>query len=123
MLHMIPGLHIHWLMNPWVQLALTIPVYIVGMSFFGKSAWKSLRNGIPNMNVLIAIGATASFVYSLYGTLTGQAADYMFYETTATIITLVFLGNYMEDASVAFNTTGIEQTGQIAKSDGQYDRL
>lgn len=36
MLHMIPGLHIHWLMNHWVQLALTIPVYIVGMSFFGK---------------------------------------------------------------------------------------
>ena len=35
MLHMIPGVHIHWLMNHWVQLALTIPVYIVGMSFFG----------------------------------------------------------------------------------------
>jgi Cu+-exporting ATPase len=100
MLHMIPGLHIHWLMNPLVQLSLTIPVYLVGMSFFGRSAWKSLRNGIPNMNVLVAMGATASFVYSLYGTLTGQAADYMFYETTATIITLVFLGNYMEDASV-----------------------
>ena len=100
MLHMIPGVHIHWLMNPWVQLGLTIPVYIVGMSFFGRSAWKSLRNGLPNMNVLIAIGATAAFVYSLYGTLTGQAADYMFYETTATIITLVFLGNYLEDASI-----------------------
>lgn len=100
MLHMIPGLEIHWLMNPWLQLALTIPVFIAGMDFFGRSAWKSLRNGIPNMNVLIAIGALASFVYSLYGTLTGQAADFMFYETTATIITLVFLGNYLEDASV-----------------------
>lgn len=100
MLHMIPGLEIHWLMNPWLQLALTIPVFIVGMDFFGRSAWKSLRNGIPNMNVLIAIGALASFVYSLYGTLTGQAANFMFYETTATIITLVFLGNYLEDASV-----------------------
>ncbi|MBC7948272.1 MAG: cadmium-translocating P-type ATPase [Chitinophagaceae bacterium] len=101
MLHMIPGTgHIHWLMNPWVQLGLSLPVFVVGMSFFGKSAWKSLRNGIPNMNVLIAVGATASFVYSLYGTLTGQAANYMFYETTATIITLVFLGNYLEDASV-----------------------
>jgi len=101
MLHMIPGVHIHWLMNHWVQLALTIPVYIVGMSFFGKSAWKSLRNGMPNMNVLIAIGATAAFIYSLYGSLTGQAEQYLFYETAATIITLVFLGNYMEDASIA----------------------
>jgi len=101
MLHMIPGVQIHWLMNPWIQLALTVPVYLVGMSFFGKSAWKSLRNGLPNMNVLVATGATAAFVYSLYGTLTGQAANYMFYETTATIITLVFLGNYLEDATVA----------------------
>ncbi|MBL7739014.1 MAG: cadmium-translocating P-type ATPase [Chitinophagaceae bacterium] len=100
MLHMIPGVHIDWLMNPMVQLGLSLPVYIVGMSFFGKSAWKSLRNGIPNMNVLIAVGATAAFVYSLYGTLSGQAEHYMFYETAATIITLVFLGNYMEDASV-----------------------
>lgn len=101
MIHMIPGIHIHWLMNHWVQLGLTIPVYFVGMSFFGKSAWKSMRNGMPNMNVLIAIGATAAFIYSLYGSLTGQAAQFMFYETTATIITLVFLGNYLEEASVA----------------------
>jgi Cu+-exporting ATPase len=101
MLHMIPGVRIHWLMDPWVQLGLTIPVYLVGMNFFGKSAWKSIRNRMPNMNVLITLGATASFAYSLYGTLTGQAAEYMFYETTTTIITLVFLGNYMEDASVA----------------------
>ncbi|MES1222748.1 MAG: cation-translocating P-type ATPase, partial [Bacteroidota bacterium] len=101
MVNMLPGVHIHWLMNPWVQLALTLPVYFVGMLFFGKSAWKSLRNGIPNMNVLVAAGATASFIYSLYGTLTGQAANYMFYETTVTIITLIFLGNYLEDATVA----------------------
>src|SRR5678816_4300923 len=37
---------------------------------------------------------------SLYGTVTGQAEQYMFYETAATIITLVFMGNYLEDASV-----------------------
>jgi len=101
MLHMFENvIHIHWLMNPWVQLGLCVPVYIVGMSFFGRSAIKSIRNGMPNMNVLVAIGATAAFVYSLYGTLTGQAEQYMFYETAATIITLVFLGNYLEDASV-----------------------
>ncbi len=94
------GVHVHWLTNPWTQLILCIPVYIVGMSFFGKSAVKSLRNGVPNMNVLIALGATAAFVYSLYGTLIGQAEQYMFYETAAAILTLVFLGNYLEDASL-----------------------
>jgi len=115
MLHMIPGVHIHWLMNPWIQLALTLPVFIVGMSFFGRSAWKSLRNGLPNMNVLIAMGAVASFVYSLYGTLTGQAADYMFYETTATILTLVFLGNYMEDASVQSTQRALNKLARSQK--------
>ncbi len=99
-LHMIFGMRMHWIANPWLQLALTIPVYIVGMDFFGRSAWKSLRNGLPNMNVLVALGSTAAFAYSLYGTLTGQAENFMFYETTVTIITLVFLGNYLEDASI-----------------------
>lgn len=105
MLHMIPGLHHQpgwgWLFDHRVQLALTLPVYITGMIYFGESAWKSVRNRMPNMNVLITLGATAAFIYSLYGSLTGQAAQYMFYETTATIITLVFLGNYLEHRSIA----------------------
>ncbi len=100
MLHMIPGLHIHWLMNPWIQLALTIPVYLVGIHYFGRSAINSLRNGLPNMNVLIALGASAAFVYSLTGTLLNLGESYLFYETAAAIFTLVFLGNYLEDASI-----------------------
>jgi len=100
MLHMIPGLHIHFLMNPWVQLALTLPVFIVGMNFFGRSAIKSLRNGIPNMNVLITVGALAAFIYSLVGALMGLGENYLFFETAATIITLVFLGEYLEHASI-----------------------
>ena len=101
MLHMLESVvHIHWLMNPWLQLALCTPVFIVGMNFFGRSAIKSIRNGIPNMNVLVALGALAAFSYSLIGTLMGQGEQYLFYETAATIITLVFFGNYLEDASM-----------------------
>ena len=100
LIHMLPGVHIHWMMNPYVQLAFTTPVFIVGMSYFGRSAWNSMTNGIPNMNVLVAIGAIASFGYSLYGTLIGQGQAFAYYETTATIITLVFFGNYLEDSSV-----------------------
>ena len=101
MLHMLDQwIHMHWLMNPWIQLALCTPVYLIGMSFFGKSAYKSLRNGMPNMNVLITIGASSAFIYSLIGALMGLGGEYLFYETAATIITLVFLGNYMEDASI-----------------------
>jgi P-type Cu+ transporter len=101
MLHMFDKwVHIHWLMNPWVQLGLCLPVYVVGMDFFGRSAIKSIRNRMPNMNVLVAIGATAAFVYSLTGALLNMGPAYLFFETTASIITLVFLGNFLEDASI-----------------------
>ena len=100
MLHMLPW-HIHFLMNPWIQMAICLPVFFVGMSYFGVSAVKSLRRGMPNMNVLIAIGALAAFVYSLIGTLGNYGMDYVFYETTATIITLVFLGEWIEHKSVS----------------------
>jgi Cu+-exporting ATPase len=93
-------LPLHWLMHPWVQFSLCLPVYIIGMHFFGRSAIKSILNGLPNMNVLIAVGATAAFLYSLTGTLMGLGPSYLFYETAAAIITLVFLGYYIEDASV-----------------------
>ncbi|MBP6022841.1 heavy metal translocating P-type ATPase [Ferruginibacter sp.] len=108
MLHMLPW-HIHFLMNPWIQFAICLPVYIVGMSYFGISAVKSLRRGIPNMNVLIAVGATAAFVYSLIGTLGNMGMDYVFYETTATIITLVFLGEWIEHKSVSTTQKALNQ--------------
>ena len=91
---------IRFLHNSWLQMAICLPVFIIGMNFFGRSAVKSLSKGIPNMNVLIALGALAAFVYSFIGTLTGNE-NQIFYETAASIITIVFLGNWMEHASVA----------------------
>jgi len=99
MLHMF-GVHIHFLMNPWVQLMLALPVYVVGMMSFGKSGFNSLRNRMPNMNVLVTIGSSAAFIYSLIGTIFNLGEGYMYYETTATIITLVSLGEYLEHASI-----------------------
>jgi Cu+-exporting ATPase len=101
MLHMLNSrLHWDWLMNPWVQLTLCLPVYITGMNFFGRSAIQSIRNGMPNMNVLVALGATAAFTYSLVGTVLKLGEAYLFYETAAAIISFVLFGNYLEDVSV-----------------------
>ena len=91
---------LHWLMLPEVKLLLCLPVFIIGMYFFGRSAVKSIRNGMPNMDALITIGSLAAFAYSLWGMLSGLGENYMFFETAATIINLVFLGNYLEEASV-----------------------
>lgn len=100
MLHMLP-VHISFLMNPWVQFGLCLPVFILGMQYFGTSAIKSIRYGVPNMNVLIAMGAAAAFFYSLTAQLMEPGMPHVYYESAATIITLVFLGYWMEDASIA----------------------
>lgn len=116
MLHMFDKvIHIHWLMNPWIQMALSIPVLIVGMDFFGRSAWKSVRKGIPNMNVLITIGALSAFIYSLIGAINGWGHDYLFFETSATIITLVFMGNWLEDRSVQSTQKALNELAKSQK--------
>lgn len=105
-----------WIAQPMVQLALTLPVFLVGGWHFGKSAWGSLKAGVPNMDVLIFIGAVSSFAYSIAGMLlySGHAAhQYMFFETTATIITLVLLGNLIEHLSVKRTTSAISELSSL----------
>jgi Cu+-exporting ATPase len=106
LLHMV--LPWHWLHHPYIQLVLCLPVFIVGCLHFGKSAFNSVKGGVPNMDVLIFIGSTAAFVYSLVGTLQNLGEQYQFYETCATIITLVLLGNLFEKRSVTQTTSAVK---------------
>lgn len=96
-----------FLHRPLVQLLLCLPVYVIGFLHFGKSAWGSVKSGLMNMDVLIFIGSTAAFVYSLIGTVYALGMEYSFYETAATIITLVLLGNVIEHRSVKRTTSSI----------------
>jgi Cu+-exporting ATPase len=108
-----------------VQLILSLPVMLLGMWHFGKSGLGSLRNGVPNMDVLIFIGSTSAFTYSLAGTLmnwgTPEAQQYLFFETSATIVTLVLLGNVIEHRSVRQTTTAITELGKL--QEGLADRV
>jgi Cu+-exporting ATPase len=110
------GVHLSSFMNAYTQLTLTLPVFIVGMLYFGKSGIRSLVGGTPNMDVLVSLGSIASFAYSLYGTLTNQAEQFMFYETTATIITLVFMGNWLEDKSIATTQSALKKLAVTQKT-------
>jgi len=114
LLHMI--LPWHLLHSPWVQLVLCLPVFIVGCLHFGKSAFNSVKGGVPNMDVLIFIGSTAAFLYSLTGTLQNLGPQYMFYETCATIITLVLLGNVFEKRSVNQTTSAVKDLMKIQQT-------
>ncbi|PSR04915.1 MAG: hypothetical protein BRD50_02515 [Bacteroidetes bacterium SW_11_45_7] len=99
--------------NQYVQLGFATPVFLLGLYHFGKSAWHSLKAGIPNMDVLITIGGTSAFIYSLTGTILGLGPEYLFYETSAMIFTLVLLGNLIEHKSVQRTTTAIEELTKL----------
>ena len=106
-----------FLQNVFVQFFLCLPVFFVGVWHFGKSAYSSLKTGLPNMDVLILMGSSAAFFYSIYGWLinygTPEVHHYLFFETTATIITLVLLGNVLEQRSVKQTTTAIRELSEI----------
>ena len=109
---MAAGWHLPFLDDPWVQLLVCLPVFATGFLHFGRSALRSLRGGVPNMDVLIFIGSTAAFVYSLIGTFIGEP-DFLFYETSATIITLVLMGNWLEKRAVKQTTTAIGELSRL----------
>src|SRR6202789_1141629 len=111
LLHMV--LPWHFLQEPIVQLLLCLPVFLVGCLHFGKSAINSIRGGVPNMDVLIFVGSSAAFGYSLVGTIEGLGERYQFYETCATIITLVLLGNVLEKRSVTQTTSAVKDLVKI----------
>jgi Cu+-exporting ATPase len=90
----------HMLMNPWVQLALATPVqFVVGKQFY-VGAFKALRNKSANMDVLVALGTSAAYFYSLYSSLKSLGSPahtaQLYYETSAILITLILLGKLFE---------------------------
>ena len=99
----------HLLHQPAFQFVLALPVMIIGLNHFGKSAWGSIKSGHMNMDVLITLGSFSAFFYSLIAWYlyigTKEISDYLFFETAATIITLVLLGNIIEKRSLKKNLT------------------
>ena len=106
--------------NPLMQIILCIPVYIIGVLHFGRSAWYSIKNKMPNMDVLIFIGSTAAFIYSIYGWMVYinsiELHNYLFFETTSTIITLVLLGNLLEEKSINNTTSSIKELSKMQQT-------
>lgn len=88
-------------MHPWVQLALATPVqFIVGAQFY-TGAYKALKNKSANMDVLVALGTSAAYFYSIYlGWSWIQAGSVgmpdLYFEAAAVIITLIVLGKLFE---------------------------
>lgn len=89
------------LMNPWVQMLLATPVqFIIGGHFY-VGAYKALKNKSANMDVLVALGTSAAYFYSVYlAFLTLGHSNFhlegLYFETSAVLITLIILGKLFE---------------------------
>ncbi|RPF57542.1 heavy metal translocating P-type ATPase [Abyssicoccus albus] len=87
-------------MNPWFQLVFATPVqFIIGWQFY-VGAYKNLRTGGANMDVLVALGTSAAYFYSIYETIKYVMIDgytpHLYFETSAVLITLILFGKYLE---------------------------
>jgi Cu+-exporting ATPase len=128
-------------MNPWFQLVLATPVqFVIGWQFY-VGAYKALRNGSANMDVLVALGTSAAFFYSLYLTLTsGSTASTMmdhggagmttaamptvelYYETSAILITLILLGKWFEAVAKGRSSQAIKSLIELAPREARVIR-
>ncbi|MUN92546.1 heavy metal translocating P-type ATPase [Enterococcus gallinarum] len=114
------------------QLILVLPVMIFGGAFF-SNGFKALFKGHPNMDSLVALGTSAAFLYSLYGTVMvflGEThfAMHLYYESAAVILTLITLGKYLESVSKGKTSEAIKKlldlapkTARILKNDSEME--
>lgn len=110
------------MMNPFnfamIQLILTLPVVVTGYKFY-YVGFKNLFKLSPNMDSLIAIGTSAAFIYSLYGTYKiymgeGAYAMMLYYEASGTILALITLGKYLESVSKGKTSQAIKKLMGLA---------
>lgn len=105
--------------NPLFQFAITIPIqFIIGYQFYER-AWKSLKSGSANMDVLVILSTSAAFFYSHYltfthlNTLERPHSIVLFYETSAFIITFILLGKLLEARTKMRTTEAIKKLYQL----------
>ncbi|WP_028696512.1 heavy metal translocating P-type ATPase [Pseudomonas cremoricolorata] len=89
---------LHWMLPAWAQFLLATPVqFILGARFY-VAAWKAVRAGAGNMDLLVALGTSAGYGLSLYQWASAEAGvePHLYFEASAVVIALVLLGKYLE---------------------------
>ena len=117
------------LLPRWLQLILATPVQLwIGWRFY-RGAWNALRGGAGNMDVLVALGTSMAWLFSVVVTLADLRHQHVYFEASATIITLVLLGKILEARAKARTSAALEalirlqpQTARVER-DGQLVEL
>lgn len=113
------------LMNGWFQFILATPIqFVLGWQFY-VGAYKSLKSKSANMDVLVAMGTSAAYFYSLYLVLThlGHSGHVpLYFETSAVLITLILLGKYFEMRAKGHASDAISKLAALQVKDAEVER-
>lgn len=99
--------------NPLLQGILATPVFLIGLHHFGLSGIRSLRAGVANMDVLIAVGIIAGYTASMVTLVRGLGHETIFFEAVGSIVTFILIGNFLEERAVRKTTSAIESLSQL----------
>lgn len=109
----------HWL--EWILAS--IALFGPGFMFF-KSAWSAIKNGALTMDVLVVLGTSVAYLYSIYNWIMGIEA--MYFESTAWLITFIILGKLLEELAKGRTSEALQKLVALQASiahvwqDGQY---
>jgi Cu+-exporting ATPase len=101
-----------WL-NPWIQAALAAGVMVLSGTRFYREAFAAVRGGGANMAVLVSLGTTVAFIYSLVLVAMGQGHGHLYFEAAAVVLTLVMLGKYLEARAKRGASSALAALGRL----------
>jgi len=106
----------------WLQLALATPVqFWIGWRFY-VGGFNAVRGGAGNMDVLVALGTTMAWAYSVVVTVADLHHHHVYYEASATVITLVLLGKILEARAKARTSSAIEALARLQPQTARVER-
>ena len=110
------------LLPRWLQMLLATPVqFWVGKRFY-IGAWHALKGGAANMDVLVALGTSMAYLFSVVVTVAGLADQHVYFEASAAIITLVLLGKLLEARAKGRTSSAIEQLLKLQPREASVER-
>jgi len=117
---------IEWMLPGWTQLVLATAVQFGAGARFYAPAWKSLRAGSGNMDLLVVLGTTSAWGLSAWRVLASAPDGHLYFEASATVITLILLGRFFESRAKRGTTGAIRalmklrpDTAVVLSDDGQ----
>ncbi len=109
-------------LSPWLQLALATPVQFLFGAVFYARAWKALRAGGANMDLLVALGSSAAYFYSLYLLLAAAPGTPLYFEAAAVVITLVLFGKWLEARARRSTTAALRALTALRPESARVER-